>query len=396
VRQTANLDVEQTTEIELAVESIFVERYWPPASAPPGNLNQLGGRPNLPAGVPWPRTKPEGREEVSLDFLAQINLADLPDVAGRGALPASGMLYFFALALVTMPLADHGPGAARVLYWPGDVGNVPPREIPLDAGWNLEQSEYAKGPAEQYRRPDALRGILFPRCPVKLRRSVGADERPEPKRSWTYRQPEHFPRRVEDAVLCINFVRNQWLELLVPLPDVLRARRKGDFDAAQYEAWCNRADAMTRALLAQGRATLLEPNRRADVRALLNHGDELLVRAGKYKSHVNLSNAATTSLATLLLDMPDVASSCAEEMEDAAPPGESLADIGAHWMLGTPRAVQGDPMQGDDPILLLQLGSDWFGPRFQWWDCGTLTFWIERRDAQAGRFERVQAEIYGH
>jgi uncharacterized protein YwqG len=65
-------------------------------------------------------------------------------------------------------------------------------------------------------------------------------------------------------------------------------------------------------------------------------------------------------------------------------------------MLGAPRQVQGNPMKGKDPILLLQLGSDSDGPRFQWWDCGALTFWIDREDAKAGRFERAQAEIYGH
>jgi len=378
------------------VETVFLQRHWPPGQSPPGNLNQLGGRPNLPAELPWPRATPENGKDVSLDFLAQINLADLPGVAGRDALPAFGMLYFFALALVDMPFAEHGPGAARVLYWSGDVKNLPPREIPPDAGWNLEQSDYSKGPAEKYRSPEAPRGVLFPRCPVQLFRSVAPDTRPETKNPWTYRTDEHFPRRVEDAVLGINFVRNQWLEGLVPLSEFLGRHPKEGFTERDYEAWRDRAEDMTRSLLGQDRSTLLEPDRRAEIRALLKQGDELLVSAGKHKSFLNLGDAAKMSLATLLLDMPGVASISAEELAEATPPGDSLQDTGAHWILGPPRQVQGNPLQGKDPILLLQLGSDSLGPRFQWWDCGTLTFWIEREDAKAGRFERAQAEIYGH
>jgi hypothetical protein len=380
----------------MSAETVFLKRYWPPAEAPAGTLNQLGGRPNLPAALPWPCATLSDGTTASLDFLAQINLADLPDVTGRDALPASGMLYFFALALVNMPLAEHGPQAAQVLYWPGDASTLPPREIPADAGWNLEQSDYAKGPAENYRAPDGPRGILFPRCPIRLSRSLAPHTRPETKNPWKYRNEEHFPLRVEDAVLAINVVRNQWLEGLVPLSAFLGARRTEGFDETRYETWRDRAVNMTHTLLAQGRATLLSPDARADLRAFLSEGDELLVSAGKYKSHVNLSGAAATSLATLLRDMPDVALDCAEEMAEAAPPGDSLQSTGAHWMLGPPRQVQGNPMEGKDPLLLLQLGSDMAGPRFQWWDCGTLTFWIEREDAKAKRFEHARAEIYGH
>jgi hypothetical protein len=50
--------------------------------------SKLGGRPDLPQGMVWPR----GRNDEPLRFLAQIALPELPF---RGHLPAKGILYFF-------------------------------------------------------------------------------------------------------------------------------------------------------------------------------------------------------------------------------------------------------------------------------------------------------------
>ncbi|GAM98030.1 hypothetical protein U91I_01660 [alpha proteobacterium U9-1i] len=54
----------------------------------------LGGLPFLPPDMEWP-TIDEGGERAGLVFAGQINLSDLPDFAGRAALPKSGILYFF-------------------------------------------------------------------------------------------------------------------------------------------------------------------------------------------------------------------------------------------------------------------------------------------------------------
>ena len=53
-------------------------------------VSRFGGRPDLPIELPWPqwKTKP-------LSFVAQINLAELPEIPNRDLLPKKGMLYYF-------------------------------------------------------------------------------------------------------------------------------------------------------------------------------------------------------------------------------------------------------------------------------------------------------------
>lgn len=62
------------------------------AEGPPGRT-RIGGEPDLPEGQPWP-TYRDGRP---LAFLAQVNLSDLPEGPGRGALPARGLLSLFSV-----------------------------------------------------------------------------------------------------------------------------------------------------------------------------------------------------------------------------------------------------------------------------------------------------------
>jgi uncharacterized protein YwqG len=58
------------------------------AESAPGS--RLGGVPALPPSMPWPR-----RGGKSLSFVAQIDLASLPDVAREQGFPADGLLLFF-------------------------------------------------------------------------------------------------------------------------------------------------------------------------------------------------------------------------------------------------------------------------------------------------------------
>ena len=52
--------------------------------------SKFGGRPDLPANFVWFEWN-----DLPLSFIAQINLAELPDVSGRRLLPDRGRLYFF-------------------------------------------------------------------------------------------------------------------------------------------------------------------------------------------------------------------------------------------------------------------------------------------------------------
>ncbi|HZC05860.1 MAG TPA: YwqG family protein [Ktedonobacterales bacterium] len=56
---------------------------------PPGQ-SKLGGMPDLPSGVPWPQLK-----GVPMEFVAQIQLADVHALHAAGPLPAAGLLSFF-------------------------------------------------------------------------------------------------------------------------------------------------------------------------------------------------------------------------------------------------------------------------------------------------------------
>lgn len=68
------------------------EASWGLALLPGGDgLSQLGGRPRVPDGMPWPASG--GR---ALTHLATIVLSELPDFEGRALLPSDGTLLFLA------------------------------------------------------------------------------------------------------------------------------------------------------------------------------------------------------------------------------------------------------------------------------------------------------------
>ena len=56
----------------------------------PMGASRLGGEPDLPPDFPWPQWK--GRHQ---SFVAQMDLEELPKIAGREMLPPRGRLYFF-------------------------------------------------------------------------------------------------------------------------------------------------------------------------------------------------------------------------------------------------------------------------------------------------------------
>ncbi|MCI0701163.1 MAG: DUF1963 domain-containing protein [Planctomycetia bacterium] len=80
---------------------------------------RIGGVPDLPEGVEWPRT-----EGGSLCFVAQFNLAELPELTEH-PLPTSGMLYFF--------VGDDEPATdvhSRWMYHPGPASRLPAERVP--------------------------------------------------------------------------------------------------------------------------------------------------------------------------------------------------------------------------------------------------------------------------
>ena len=118
------------TILGLAMECAHLRTTKPDDYSAVGN-SRYGGEPDLPSPDFWPKNE-EGR---CLEFLMQVNLAELPPLA-ENPLPASGMLYFF-LELME-PAVDI---ACRVLSYTGDISELrraePPGEMVEEAGDEL-------------------------------------------------------------------------------------------------------------------------------------------------------------------------------------------------------------------------------------------------------------------
>ncbi len=121
-------------------QAVVLRQHFPPHRAPEGR-SWLGGTPMLPGAAEWPVNPATGKP---LHFLLQLDLAEVPDAAGLGLLPAEGALAVF-LDL------DWGAGDAfRVIHAQGYAGtpwhalDVPPTlamaygdEAPLVWPWAL-------------------------------------------------------------------------------------------------------------------------------------------------------------------------------------------------------------------------------------------------------------------
>lgn len=95
----------------------------------PMGSSRMGGSPDLPIGIPWPTW--DGRP---LDFLLQLDLAEIPRQWGGGDLPESGWLYFF-YDIGRNPWGydvSHRYGW-RVLFYDGDRKNLERRKRPDNA-----------------------------------------------------------------------------------------------------------------------------------------------------------------------------------------------------------------------------------------------------------------------
>ena len=91
-----------------------------------GPENRLGGQPNLPPEIPWPRWN----GDQALSFIAQFDLSTLPAVSGL-PLPQHGSLFFFYDA--QGPFSDFDPcsqGGTRVFYHDAPLTANPARDWP--------------------------------------------------------------------------------------------------------------------------------------------------------------------------------------------------------------------------------------------------------------------------
>jgi hypothetical protein len=96
--------------------------------------SRFGGDPDLPRDWCWPTHRRMGDSELGRsNFVCQVNFAELPMVAGREALPASGLLYVSVEAME----AASDPVLVDALYHEGPEEELarrpsPPSELLLD------------------------------------------------------------------------------------------------------------------------------------------------------------------------------------------------------------------------------------------------------------------------
>ena len=82
--------------------------------------SQIGGTPDLPRGVEWPR-----EHGKPLSFLCQINLAEAASLGAVKSLPSTGLLSFFYDAVIMPSYERPGTGTHRIVIFPeGDLTQV--------------------------------------------------------------------------------------------------------------------------------------------------------------------------------------------------------------------------------------------------------------------------------
>lgn len=115
----------------------------------PIGVSKLGGLPDLPPGLTWPVSGPDGPpngpeafggDVIALPFIAQIRMADLVPYDVGGLLPSAGMLWLFFNDVGQggdRRSGYTGPANCRALFAPGvptPLARVaPPTALPVDA-----------------------------------------------------------------------------------------------------------------------------------------------------------------------------------------------------------------------------------------------------------------------
>jgi len=108
-------DIETSELFEHSQPTFYIDKYEKVAGTMSLELglSRLEWLPDLPSGSEWPE-----QDGQALDFLAQLNLADL-EKGFHPLLPERGWLYFFAGSIWDQAIIPH-----RVLYFDGPVAEL--------------------------------------------------------------------------------------------------------------------------------------------------------------------------------------------------------------------------------------------------------------------------------
>ncbi|MDG2528480.1 DUF1963 domain-containing protein [Caulobacter endophyticus] len=116
----------------------------------------FGGLPRMPAGLDWPRQRSTRKP---MTFLAQVDLAEVPDAARPPGMPKTGTLWFFAALDYLMEEREQ----VAVLYRPARREPWPERAPPKDLGPVREDA----WPYDAFPKGDPRASIIL-KTPMRL------------------------------------------------------------------------------------------------------------------------------------------------------------------------------------------------------------------------------------
>jgi hypothetical protein len=129
--QKATMTAIEKGQLEAGARTaVLVRRSDLPVPFAHGARSFFGGLPKLPPKFDWPRSEvtAEKKETVALTFIAQIDLAELPDSEARSLLPKTGTLYFFCSSM----FVGEGRPPCRIYYYRASADPLPERAPPPD------------------------------------------------------------------------------------------------------------------------------------------------------------------------------------------------------------------------------------------------------------------------
>lgn len=143
--------IKKTTE-EIAGElvdkgELFISGELTDDPVRPG-CSKVGGKPDLEAGFEWPTE--EGDEDAPLQFIAQINLAEVHPHDFDGKLPAKGMLWFFSIADGNRAGGGEIDASTTAVRYAANPGELAAHDLPEafadDDNAEIEEKVIAFGP----------------------------------------------------------------------------------------------------------------------------------------------------------------------------------------------------------------------------------------------------------
>lgn len=132
--------------LEMARSMVPAVAGWAVDTPPCPGHSKIGGRPDLPESVAWPR---DAKGRARLSFLLQIDMGELTRIEQDSPLPHTGMLYLFALCDKSSAQSYIMDSSNTAVIFIPTPGALQPRDYPesLPPKARLDESRLRFGPS---------------------------------------------------------------------------------------------------------------------------------------------------------------------------------------------------------------------------------------------------------